>query len=154
MYISGMSNNYTIPVSNVSRVTPVNTDNSVDSASRVGKVECKTCAARKYKDGSDEADVSFQSAAHISPEASFSRVMAHEQEHVSNAREKGSKPGAKLLSAIVTLKMAVCPECGKPYVEGGTTNTMIEYSKENPYEKNRKSLEGSVLKGNNVDLSA
>ena len=46
--------------------------------------ECQTCKNRKYQDGSDEM-VSFKSAAHISPEASASRVRAHEQEHVSNA---------------------------------------------------------------------
>ena len=32
---------------------------------RSGQVECETCANREYKDGSDEVNVSFKSAAHI-----------------------------------------------------------------------------------------
>ena len=52
--------------------------------------ECETCKNRKYQDGSDEM-VSFKSAAHISPEASASRVRAHEQEHVSNAYKKAAQ---------------------------------------------------------------
>ena len=49
--------------------------------------ECETCKNRKYQDGSDEM-VSFKSASHISPQASASRVRAHEQEHVTNAYNK------------------------------------------------------------------
>mgnify|MGYP001188840773 CR=1 FL=1 len=33
--------------------------------------ECQTCKNRKYVDGSNEANVSFKNAAHISPEAAF-----------------------------------------------------------------------------------
>ena len=113
MYIGGMSNNYTIPVSNVGRVTPVNTDNTTDSSRRVEKTECQTCKARKYQDGSNESDVSFKTAGHIDPEQSYAKVSAHEREHVANAIQKGSQPNAKLISANVTLKMAVCPECGR-----------------------------------------
>ena len=50
---------------------------------RSGQVECETCANREYKDGSDEVNVSFKSAAHIDPSAAATKVMAHEQEHVS-----------------------------------------------------------------------
>ena len=110
MQIGGMSNNYTIPISNVSKVTPINTDNTVDSSSKVnGSTECKTCQNRKYVDGSDELNVSFKTPGNIKPEQSFARVSSHEREHVSNAIAKGSKPGAKLISANVTLKMGVCP---------------------------------------------
>ena len=154
MYIGGMSNNYTIPISNVGRVTPVNTDNTTDSSRRVEKTECQTCKARKYQDGSNESDVSFKTAGHIDPEQSYAKVSAHEREHVANAIQKGSQPNAKLISANVTLKMAVCPECGRTYVAGGLTTTQIEYTEENPYEKNRKAYEGMGVKGSNVDLSA
>ena len=58
--------------------------------------ECETCKNRKYQDGSDEM-VSFKSAAHISPEASASRVRAHEQEHVSNAYKTPYVPNADAL---------------------------------------------------------
>ena len=152
MQIGGMSNNYTIPISNVSKVTPINTDNTVDSSSKVnGSTECKTCQNRKYVDGSDELNVSFKTPGNIKPEQSFARVSSHEREHVSNAIAKGSKPGAKLISANVTLKMGVCPECGKAYVEGGTTRTKISYSEKNPYSRNRKNFEREAFLGNNID---
>lgn len=154
MYIGDMSNNYTIPVSNVSRVTPVRTDNTVDTSTRVRPVECQTCKNRKYVDGSNEPDVSFKTPGNISPEQSYAKVSAHEREHVSNAIAKGSKSGAKLISANVTLKMGVCPECGRTYVAGGVTNTQIKYNESNPYDRSRKSLEGDALVGANLDISA
>lgn len=155
MYIGGMSNNYIIPVSNVGRVTPINTDNSTDSASKVSKAgECSTCKNRKYVDGSNENNVSFKTPGNIRPEESYAKVSAHEREHVSNAIAKGSKPNAQLVSASVKLKMGVCPECGRVYVAGGVTNTQIKYQEDNPYEKNRKQLEAGVLSGGNFDASA
>ena len=47
--------------------------------------DCETCDNRKYQDGSDEGNVSFKSASHISPESAGAKVRAHEGEHVSNA---------------------------------------------------------------------
>lgn len=155
MYINGMSNNYTIPVSNVGRVTPINTENSVEGSSKVKPTtECMTCENRKYVDGSNESNVSFKTPGVIRPEESYSKVSSHEREHVANAIAKGSKPGAELVSASVVLKMGMCQECGRAYVAGGVTNTQIKYTEENPYEKNRKVVEGSVLSGSNLDESA
>lgn len=117
--------------------------------------ECETCKNRKYQDGSDE-QVSFKSAAHISPEASAARVRGHEQEHVSNAYKKAATDNGKVMQASVSLKTAVCPECGRSYVAGGTTKTMIKYSKDadtNPYAKDRKAIQGDALKGQNLDLA-
>lgn len=116
--------------------------------------ECQTCKERKYQDGSDEM-VSFKSAAHISPEASASRVRAHEQEHVSNAYKKAAQGNGKVISANVSLKTAICPECGRSYVSGGTTSTKISYPNEqtNPYVKNRKAADAAVLIGSNVDIA-
>ncbi len=152
MYIGGISYNYTIPVSNVDRVTPINTDNTIDSASKVKPAtECKTCENRKYVDGSNEADVSFKTPGVIKPEEAYAKVSAHERQHVSNAIAKGSKPGAKLISASVALKMSVCPECGRTYVAGGTTTTTISYSTSNPYDKNADEAFGNMLIGNNID---
>ncbi len=146
-----MSNRYIIPISNVNYVTPIHTANDVESSSKVKPVECQTCKNRKYVDGSNEADVSFKAPGHIAPGQSYARVMSHEQEHVANARQKTAGKDARLLSATVSLKIATCPECGRTYVAGGTTNTTIEYSKENPYDKGRKIIEGSFLAGQNVD---
>lgn len=116
--------------------------------------ECQTCKERKYQDGSDEM-VSFKSAAHISPEASASTVRAHEQEHVSNAYKKAAQGGGKVISANVSLQRAICPECGRSYVSGGTTSTKISYPNEqtNPYAKNKKAADASVLIGSNIDLA-
>lgn len=115
--------------------------------------ECETCNHRKYQDGSDEM-VSFKSAAHISPEASASRVRAHEQEHVSNAYKKAAQNNGKVLAANVSLKTAICPECGSSYVAGGTTTTQIKYSNEsNPYQQNKKSADAASLVGMNMDLA-
>ena len=74
---------------------------------RSGQVECETCANREYKDGSDEVNVSFKSAAHIDPSAAATKVMAHEQEHVSNANRKAASKDGEVLNATVTLKTAV-----------------------------------------------
>lgn len=115
--------------------------------------ECETCKNRKYQDGSDEM-VSFKSAAHISPEASASRVRAHEQEHVSNAFRDAAKNNGKVIAANVSLKTSICPECGRSYVAGGTTATKIQYSNEdNPYMKNRKALDALSFLGGNLDLA-
>ena len=115
--------------------------------------ECQTCKNRKYQDGSDEM-VSFKSAAHISPSASASRVRAHEQEHVNNAYTKAAQNNGKVLSASVALKSAICPECGRSYVAGGTTTTQIKYQDEsNPYTKNKKSQDAISLIGNHLDIA-
>lgn len=114
--------------------------------------ECETCKNRKYQDGSDEM-VSFKSAAHISPEASASKVRAHEQEHVMNAYTEAARKGARVLSANVSLKTAICPECGRSYVAGGLTTTQIKYNnEENPYQKARKVQEHTKFSGMNMDM--
>ena len=116
--------------------------------------ECETCKNRKYQDGSNEM-VSFKSASHISPQASSSRVRAHEQEHVTNAYNKAAQNNGKVFSATVSLRTAVCPECGTVYTAGGTTTTKISYRDEsNPYQQNKKSADAAMLIGRNLDLSA
>lgn len=116
--------------------------------------ECETCKNRKYQDGSDEM-VSFKSAAHISPNAAASRVRSHEQEHVSNAYKKAAQNNGKVVSCNVAIHTAVCPECGRTYVSGGTTSTQIRYfNEENPYQKEMKSSDAAnKYLGMNVDLA-
>ncbi len=102
-------------------------------------------------DGSNE-NVSFKAPGHIAPGESYGKVMAHEQEHVTNAIAKtSSNKNANLVSISVAFKMGVCPECGRTYVAGGTTSSIISYEESNPYEQNRKSVEATVLPGQNVD---
>jgi hypothetical protein len=86
--------------------------------------ECQTCKNRKYVDGSSDPSVSYQSPAHISPEQSASKVMAHEREHVTNEQAKAQKEDRKVVSQTVSLSTAICPECGKVYVSGGVTRTV------------------------------
>ncbi len=124
---------------------------SEKAAKRAGVIECETCANRKYQDGSDE-QVSFKSAQHVAPEAAAARVRGHEQEHVSNAYDKAKEDGGKVLNASVAIHTAICPECGKTYVSGGTTTTQIKYPNEdNPYQNNRKAADASLLTGMNFD---
>lgn len=140
------------PVNRVKGVQPL-AEGTTPYIDEVKPKECQACKNRKYVDQSNE-NVSYKSPTHISPQASFAAVSAHEQEHVSNAVSEGSKDGNQLVSSSVALKMAVCPECGKPYVAGGVTTTQIKYDTVNPYENSRKSIEESLLKGMNVDYVA
>ena len=120
---------------------------------RVSPAECETCKNRKYQDGSDEM-VSFKTAQHISPQSAASRVRGHEAEHVSNAYKDAAMNNGKVLQASVSIKTAVCPECGRTYVSGGETCTKIAYSNEdNPYTQARKALNKQGLLGVNVDLA-
>ncbi|MGN0481228.1 MAG: hypothetical protein ACI4EV_06625 [Lachnospiraceae bacterium] len=119
---------------------------------RSGAVECATCASRKYQDGSDEM-VSFKSPAHISPAASAGRVMAHEQEHVSNAYKDAGQNNGRVVNASVSIKTAICPECGRSYTSGGLTRTSIKYNEDNPYGRNMKAAQKEAMTGNSVDAA-
>ena len=135
-------------------VGAVGKDGKVHPGLKTSKTECKTCKERKYQDGSDEANVSFKNAAHVSPEAAGSAVRAHEGMHVTNAYSKASREGGKVLQASVAIHTAVCPECGRTYVSGGTTTTKIQYGNEdNPYTKNRKNMDRGLLSGMNFDAA-
>lgn len=126
-------------------------DAAIRGMKRSGQIECTTCANRTYQDGSDE-QVSFKSAAHISPEAAASRVRGHEQEHVSNAYDKAKQDNGRVLQAAVSIHTATCPECGRTYVSGGTTTTKIAY-KDDAYGQNAKKADEAALVGANVDYA-
>ncbi len=157
-YASAM--NYQYMPTAAANVSPADANTGINPTGKVetsgsakGATECQTCENRKYQDGSNEM-VSFKSAQHISPLASASRVRAHEQEHVSNAFTKASRNNGKVLQASVTLKTAVCPECGRTYVAGGKTTTKIKYeNEENPYVEQLKKIQGDALRGQNFDVS-
>lgn len=141
------------------RVSPSKQASNPDEIKKPGRKsspeECQTCKDRTYQDGSDEANVSFKNPAHVSPEAAGAAVRAHEGQHVSNAYKKAAEAeNAKVVSANVTIHTAICPECGRTYVSGGTTRTAIKYSNEsNPYQQNRKAAEAAALRGANVDFA-
>lgn len=126
----------------------------VQPGKKSSPAECETCKERKYQDGSDE-NVSFKAATHLSPTAAGGAVRAHEGEHVANAYSKAAKGGGKVLQASVAIHTAICPECGRSYVSGGTTTTRIAYkNEENPYVRNMKSMDGGLLRGMNFDAGA
>lgn len=123
-----------------------------DPDSSKPKGECQTCKHRKYVDGSNE-NVSFKSPQHVAPESAGAKVRAHEQEHVSNAYTKASQNNAKVISAVVALHTAVCPECGRSYVAGGTTTTKIKYyGDNNAYHKGADFANATNFNGNAVDI--
>lgn len=85
--------------------------------------ECQTCKERKYQDGSDDPGVSFKTATHIAPELAAAEVRGHEMEHVVREQASAQREDRRVVSQSVTYHTAICPECGKAYVSGGTTRT-------------------------------
>mgnify|MGYP001854661733 FL=1 len=93
--------------------------------------ECQTCKERKYQDGSDDPGVSFKTPTQITPEQAASAVRGHEQEHVVRERAKAQREDREVVSQSVTLHTAICPECGKAYISGGTTRTTTQGTNNN-----------------------
>lgn len=91
--------------------------------------KCQTCEERKYQDGSDDPGVSFKTPTNIAPETAAAAVRSHEQEHVSREQSKADREGREVVSQSVTIHTAICPECGKTYVSGGTTRTATRQEK-------------------------
>jgi len=88
-----------------------------------GKKECQACKSRKYADVSGDATVSFQTPTQLSPAAAEVAVRAHEQQHVSHEQARAKEEGRRVVSQDVVIHYAICPECGRMYVAGGTTVT-------------------------------
>lgn len=88
--------------------------------------ECQTCKNRKYQDGSNDPGVSFKTPTRLSPESAPSAVRSHEYEHVSHARTQALQEDKEIVSQSVTYHTAVCPECGRNYISGGTTRTVFK----------------------------
>jgi len=75
-----------------------------------------------------------------------SAVVAHEHEHVTNNAAKADREEMKAHS-VVTIHTAMCPECGKPYVSGGTTTTTYTSKQSVP------GMSEETNKGSIVDIS-
>ena len=90
--------------------------------------ECQTCKERKYQDGSDDAGVSFKTPTKIDPDQAPSAVRGHEMEHVYREQAKAQREDRKVVSQNVTYHTAICPECGRAYISGGTTRTVTAES--------------------------
>lgn len=96
--------------------------------------QCQTCKNRKYQDGSNDPGVSFKSAQHIDPASSASVVMSHEMEHVRREQNKATQEGGKVLSQSVRLHGAFCPDCGRYYIAGGVTQTVVRHAQKSKSE--------------------
>ncbi|MDR0903296.1 MAG: hypothetical protein LBM59_01530 [Ruminococcus sp.] len=86
------------------------------------ETECQTCKERKYVDGSNDSGVSFQTPTSVDPGSEASAVRSHEQEHVTRNAAKAQREGMTARSSV-KLNAAICPECGRLYISGGTTTT-------------------------------
>jgi len=106
--------------------------------------KCETCEKRKYQDGSDDPGVSFKTAQHVDPDMAQSAVRGHEQEHVTRERAEAEREGRKVVSQTVTYHTGICPECGRFYIEGGTTHTVTAAD-------NDKSEENTLIGGEEDD---
>jgi len=103
----------------------------------IEEAECETCEKRKYQDGSDDPGVSFKTPAHVSPEMAASAVRGHENEHVVREQAKAELENRKVVSQSVTYHTAICPECGRTYVSGGTTRT-VTAARNDPYQQQQE----------------
>ena len=106
--------------------------NSKSAQEIMAEAECQTCKERKYQDGSDDPGVSFKTPTNVAPELAASAVRGHEQEHVVREQAEARREGREVVSQSVTYHTAICPECGKVYVSGGTTRTSTRAAQEQP----------------------
>ncbi|MSM39190.1 MAG: hypothetical protein GJT30_06175 [Geobacter sp.] len=116
-----------------------------------GPQECQTCSNRKYQDVSNDATVSFQSPTRLSPGAAETMVRAHEQQHVNHEQVRAQESDREVVSQNVAIHYAICPECGRPYVSGGTTTTVTKAQAQPGAEANSSP---SSSAGGAVDLLA
>ena len=98
--------------------------NAAEASSVKKPEECQTCKSRKYMDKSNDPYASFQSPTHISPEAAFAAVSAHEGGHIANAQTEADKEGREVVSQSVRIHTDICSECGRVYVSGGEARTV------------------------------
>lgn len=109
---------------NADMTKPAEQTEKTSGNKKIGDYECQTCKNRKYQDGSDDAGVSYQTPTKISPEKAATAVAAHENEHVVRNQAKAEREGKEIVAQSVSLHTAICPECGRTYISGGTTRTV------------------------------
>ena len=106
--------------------------------------ECQTCKERKYQDGSDDAGVSFKTPTKIDPDQAPSAVRGHEMEHVYREQAKAQREDRKVVSQNVTYHTAICPECGRAYISGGTTRTVTAAESQAEDQESRQNQEARI----------
>ena len=113
----------------------------------VEESECQTCKNRKYQDGSNDPGVSFKTPTAISPERAAFAIRSHEAEHVAHARLKALEEDKEIVSQSVSYRTGICPECGKTFMAGGNTRTVLRTAPETYQQE-------PVKKGVYLDLTA
>ena len=85
-------------------------DDSEDGRNKIGKSreECQTCKNRKYVDGSNDANVSFKNAAHVSPEAAASACIQCIQSGTGRGWKSDSGVGAHSYIHLSGMRAFVC----------------------------------------------
>lgn len=96
------------------------------------EAECQTCKSRKYQDGSNDPGVSFKTPTRMSPEQAATAVRGHEMEHVTREQAKAAREDRKVVQQTVSIHTAICPECGRVYISGGTTRTVTASKPQQP----------------------
>lgn len=96
--------------------------------------ECETCKNRKYQDESDDPGVSFKTASKVGAGSAEAAVRGHEYEHVNRNQAKAAREGKEIVYQSVTIKRAICPECGKSYVSGGETKTVTREKRDERFD--------------------
>ncbi len=107
-------------------------DLSEKALKKLGIKSCETCEQRTYQDESNDPGVSFKTPTRLSPERAAYAVAGHEQEHVLNAQADARVEEKEIVYQSVRIYTDTCPECGRVYVSGGETRTMM---KEKPKQK-------------------
>ncbi|MDR0937095.1 MAG: hypothetical protein LBM98_10480 [Oscillospiraceae bacterium] len=119
-------------------IDDVSAEAKSEAATRLEKqAQCETCRNRKYKDGSDDPSVSFQTPTKIAPQNAARAVAGHEREHVAHEQADAKREGREVVSQSVTIHTSVCPDCGRVYVSGGTTRTTTQDKQDAPKVENK-----------------
>lgn len=116
------------------------------------KKDCQTCKDRKYQDGSNDPGVSFKTPTKIAPNQAAAAVAGHEREHVVRERYQAQQNGRKIISQTVSIHSAICPECGRAYISGGTTRTVTKGTNEQDSMANTQDPDSTL--GNYIDTVA
>lgn len=105
--------------------------------------ECRTCAKRRYQDGSNDPSVSFKTPTKISPDRAAAAVRNHEMQHVFHEQANAKRQGREIVSQSVVYHTGICPECHKLYISGGQTRTVTRAKRE--VETGQISPKGKLL---------
>lgn len=117
-----------------------------------GVKDCPMCESRRYVDGSSDPGVSFKSPTRLPAGSAASLVRSHEQEHVSRQAAKARESGGKVISQTVTVETSVCPNCGRAYVSGGRTRTVMSVPAQTSPATQSSQDKGSHDLGSRLDM--